>query len=147
MKLLIFSEKAVLPEPEGPARPTCKGAAAVAAAAGGGLPNIACSSWPPCSSILLASAPWCCGCCRANGAAGSRDRRRPTATGGGGRAAAAAYQGDVFVVLGERLDGPDEDEEALVKGELRLDRLDGEAGAPIGLFQPHQLQLVLEQGL
>lgn len=120
MNDLILAEKAVLPEPDGPASPTCRSGsrwwrhrmAARAGRHGGGQK-------PTQQAPGLYRIP-------------SR---------------LASHQDGVLVVLGEQLDGTDEHEEALVKGELAVQRLDAEAAAAIWLFQPHNLQLVFEERL
>jgi hypothetical protein len=62
-------------------------------------------------------------------------------------AACRPHHDGVFVLLCEQLDGSNEHEEAFVERELGLYGLQGVAGGAIGLLVPHQLELVLQQGL
>ncbi len=91
---------------------------------------------------------------RAGGRAGGRAGRAGGRAGGQGAGGGnkrqrarrrGAHHDDVLVVRGELLDRADEDVEALVEGQLLLERLDRVAGAPVRGLDLDHLQLVLQE--
>lgn len=136
MNDLIFAEKAVLPEPLGPARPTWGGGRG-AQWCGAGEAGVG-SSW-------LGGIPSPVAACRQPGQRlpqpPATEQPCPPPT----QHRHPAHQDGVLVVLHQQLDGAHKHEKAFVERKLALQRLDGVAGGAVRLPHLDKLQLVLEQ--